>query len=168
MSSTSWSDTTCMQKASTMSCQAMMHLAKKEYDQNASVLAYQVDYPNCERLQQLADRGDEYKLLLNGGISRNLCFTHDPSMKAGPYFSQIENTRSESFEKWTRRKDIGKPYHSGATGVEPMNDLDSSYFGCYHSVPASTCVYNDGTKITQVACPTTCGVHPTPCPNPTM
>lgn len=166
MSSTTWSDTSCMQKASVMSCQAMLALAKKEYDQNSSVLSYQVVAPNCERFQQLADRGDEYKLLLNGGISRNLCFTHDPALKAGPYFSQIENIRAESFEKWTRRKDIGKPYNYDKTG-EPVHDLDSGYFGCYNSAPASMCAYNDGSTVNRVPCPSTCGIHPTPCPNPT-
>lgn len=165
MSSAPWSDTSCMQAASDMSCAAMLQLAKKEYDQNASVLSYQVVHPACDKYSQLADRGDEYKLFLNGGISRNLCFTHDPALKAGPYFSQIENTRKESFEAWTRRKDISKPYNPSKN--EPIHDLDAGYFGCYNSVPAAFCSYNDGTKIQNVPCPRTCGIHPTPCPNPT-
>jgi hypothetical protein len=141
----------------------MIDLALKDYDRNAGVLGYQIIDPSCERYQQLADRGEEYKLQLNGGISRNLCFTHDPSLKAGDYFHQIQNTRKESFEQWTRRKDIGKPYQ--AKGA-PVTDLDDAFFRCWPSTAPGTCAYNDGSKMQYVPCPSQCGVHPTPCPNP--
>ncbi len=164
MSSTSWNDTSIMEKASAMSCQAMFELVKAEYEKNSSKISYQVMNPSCDRLNQFADRTDEYKLLLNGGISKNQCFTHDPALKAGEYFSQIENVRKESFDKWTRVKTVSKPDKYKTNG--PISNLDASYYDCYHAEPAGFCALNDGIKFTTILCPKTCGIHPHPCPNP--
>lgn len=149
-------------KASLMSCQAMQELSLREWDKNSGMLSYQVVQPNCERSQSLSDRDVESKLLKNN-LSRRLCFTHDPAFKAGDYFNQLENVRQESYEQWTRRKDISGPYNpNGATNY----DLDWEFFNCFKQAPPYKCVFNNGTGIVETPCPPKCGIHPTPCPNP--
>ena len=148
-------------KASTMSCQAMKELSLQEWDKNSSILAYQVVQPDCDKYMSLADRDAESRLQMNG-LSRKLCFTHDPSFKAGDYFNQIENTRQESYEQWTRRKDISAPYEKDN---KIIHDLDWEFFNCYKNVPEK-CMLNTGTGVSTVKCPPKCSIHPTPCPNP--
>jgi len=164
MSSTSWNDTSIMEQASAMSCKVQLELAKAEYDKNASRISYQIINPNCDKFAKLADRTDEYKLLLNGGLTKNQCFTHDPALKTGDYFLQIENMRTESFDKWTRIKTIRKPKNPNV--IEPIYNLDQSYYDCYHAIPEGFCALNNDTAFTIIPCPKKCGIHPHPCPNP--
>lgn len=148
-------DWSCQQQASAMSCAAMLSLVKKDYEKQSMGLSYQILHPNCEQFSLLADHSKEYK---RGAISRNICFTHDPALKGGEYFSQIGDTRPNAdFEKWTRQKQISKPY--AVEGV--INDLDSVYSSCYHTIPADLKCRLDGT-----VCPPKCDIHPMPCPNP--
>lgn len=161
MSSTAWNDRSLMESADAMSCETMLSLAKKEYHHNKQLLARKTIDNECDG--SLKDRSAEHKLFLNGGISRNLCFEHDPALKTGEYFSQIENTRKESFEKWTRVKTIATPYDLNKKA--PTYDLDSSFFDC--AIPTDlVCAYNNGSKIDLLTCPPKCAPHPAPCPNP--
>lgn len=144
-------DWSCKNQASAMSCAAMLSLVKKEYEKQSMSLSYQILHPSCEQFGLIPDRNNK------AIISRNICFTHDPALKAGPYFSQIGNQPTENFEKWTRQKDISKPYKP--TGL--IYDLDSVYTSCYHTIPADLKCRIDGT-----VCPPKCNIHPMPCPNP--
>lgn len=147
-------DWSCKNQASAMSCAAMLSLVKKEYESQTMALSYQVLHPNCEQFSLLADHSKEYK---RGAISRNICFTHDPALKAGDYFSQIGIRPNADFEKWTRQKQISKPYKP--EGV--ITDLDSIYTSCYNIIPNDLKCRTDGT-----VCPPKCDIHPMPCPNP--
>lgn len=144
-------DWSCKNQASAMSCAAMLSLVKKEYESQSMALSYQVLHPNCDKFGTIADT---YR---NNKISRNICFTHDPALKGGEYFSQIGTRPSADFEKWTRQKVISKPYKP--EGV--IHDLDSVYTSCYHIIPSDLTCRTDGTL-----CPTKCDIHPMPCPNP--
>lgn len=137
--------------ASTMSCAAMLSLVKKEHEQQSMALSYQILHPNCEQFSLLANQNR------HNIISRNICFTHDPALKSGDYFSQIGTRPNADFEKWTRQKEISKPYNT--EGV--IYDLDSVYMSCYHTIPVDLKCRTDGTL-----CPPKCNIHPTPCPNP--
>jgi hypothetical protein len=144
----------CKNQASTMSCAAMLSLVKKEYEKQSMSLSYQVLHPNCDQLSLLVDNSKQYK---RGAISRNICFTHDPALKAGPYFSQIGDDAKDSFEKWTRQKTISKAYKFETV----IHDLDSVYTSCYNTIPADLQCRLDGT-----VCPAKCDIHPMQCPNP--
>jgi hypothetical protein len=135
-------DWSCKNQASAMSCSAMLSLVKKEYEKQVMSLSYQIIHPNCEALSLMPDHSKQY---MRGAISRNICFTHDPVLKAGPYFSQIGDVHNSSFDKWTRKKEIvKKPYEI----PKDFYDLDSVYTTCYHTVKNN------------------CGIHPSICPNP--
>lgn len=164
MSSVAWNDTSCRDIASSMSCKAMTELAYKDWDRNTGVLSYQVVHPVCDKYQSLANRDHENSLLY-GTLSRNLCFIHDPILKAGGYFQQLPNTRNEEYDLWTRRKDISKPYEGGKTN-EPIYDLDAAFFAPNCINESVQCYSNTGVEQKYMPCPSKCGVHPTPCPNP--
>ncbi len=149
--------------SSAMSCQAMSELAFRDWDRNNGTLSYQVMEPTCERYQSLPERTIENKLKYMD-LSRKLCFTHDPAFKAGDYHTQIENQRTEDFERWTRRKDIGKPYQP--TYEETICDLDYEFFNAPKEQVDKLCTIHNGNEIKRIPCPPTCGPHPYTCPNP--
>lgn len=161
MSSRAWNDNSLTDRANAMSCQEMIALAREEHHKNNDALARQF---RASAFTEAIDRtDDESKFFRNSGISRNLCFEHDPVLKAGPYFSQFDNTRKERFEQWTRMKDISKkaPTTSQSARVA-QPDMDAAYFNC-HIPPDLMCSYNSTDRRT---CPPKCGLHPTPCPTP--
>jgi hypothetical protein len=145
-------DWSCKNQASSMSCAAMLSLVKKEYEQHSMSLSYQILHPNCESMSLLPDNSKEY---MRGAISRNICFTHDPSLKAGEYFSQIGSANNPSFDKWTRKKEISKPYKI----QNPIYDLDDVYTRCYNTIPPDL-------VCPSAPCPQNCSIHPAQCPNP--
>lgn len=161
MSSRAWDDNSLTARANAMSCEEMIILARNEYHNNANAFARQF---RASAFTEAIDRADdESKFFRNSGISRNLCFEHDPSLKAGPYFSQFENTRKERFEQWTRTKDISKKTPMSLQSARVAQpDMDATYFNC-HIPPDLKCIYNNTDRRT---CPPKCGLHPTPCPTP--
>lgn len=146
-------DWSCKNQASAMSCAAMLSLVKKEYEEQSMSLSYQIVHPNCEAMSLLPDNSKQY---MRGAISRNICFTHDPVLKSGEYFSQIGTVENPSFDNWTRKKDISKPYKI----PQHVNDLDDIYRRCYHTIPT------DFVCPLSMSCPEKCEIHPMPCPNP--
>lgn len=145
------------QWSSRMSCDAMKELALKEFHDNRNALGYRL----AGKCSELFDEGE----LRGLDLSRQLCFTHDPAFKAGDYFRQIGDKKTEEYELWTRRKDISGPYVAGEGMVY---DLDYVFMNCYgKAVPTDVpCIYNDGTSVKRVTCPPKCRIAPSPCPNP--
>lgn len=152
--------------SSAMSCHAMTELAYRNWDENNGVLSYQLlDPVTCDRYQKLPERTIENNLKYVD-LTRKLCFTHDPAFKLGDYHKQIGDQREEDFEKWTRRKDIGKPYQP--TSEEMLCDLDYEFFHYHNKKQKKNCILHDGNQVKRVRCPQTCGPHPLPCPNPIL
>ena len=140
-------------QANIMSCQAMLALAKKEHETYNRSLNYNT---KCEFVSnKLIDQNARSLLLQN-----DTCFTHDPSLKSGSYFAQIEDVRKESFEQWTRSKTISTRYKLPKTQL----DLDSEFFNCQPELD-TTCLYFSNGANTEIKCPSKCEVHPMPCPN---
>jgi hypothetical protein len=159
MSSRAWNDDSLTARANAMSCDDMIALARQEHHRNVDALARQFRNPtNVDHI----DRTEESKLLRTNGISRNICFEHDPALKAGEYFTQFENTRKERFEQWTRTKDISQKPQSKPTTAFVQPDIDATYFNC-HIPTDMMCLYGSTERRT---CPPKCGLHPTPCPTP--
>lgn len=123
----------CATRANIMSCQAMVALTKQEYERNTSAFRHVTKCPE--------DAPIDYDRRSLGYDS--LCFTHDPALKAGDYFRQIENVRKESFDKWTRQKTVSAPFVLDTSTI--AQDLDSQYYYCQanRNIP--------------------CGIHPFPC-----
>lgn len=147
--------------ADRMSCQAVNELTLQHWDKDQGVLDRNLENPS-DHFCQMVDRGQMY----NKDLSRRLCFTHDPAFKAGPYFSQLENVRQESYEEWTRRKDLSGPYQASGVGPQPAYDLDWAFFNCPGTAVGAPCFYNIGTGVVKTTCPAKCKVFPSPCPNP--
>lgn len=148
--------------AEAMSCQAVKELTLQHWDKDTGIMQRNLENPS-DHFCQMVDRGQMY----NKDLSRNLCFTHDPAFKAGPYFTQLEHIRQESYDQWTRRKDISRSTYNASGVVEPAYDLDWAFYNCPgSSVAGAPCIYNSGTGIEIVPCPSKCSIHPTPCPNP--
>lgn len=122
-------------KASIMSCQAMMILTREHYEKNINALQYHMICPTDSKIDY-----DRNSITPHD----SLCFTHDPTLKQGVYSKQIENTKTEQFDTWTRKKIAIKPQ---VFTNEIIKDLDYEYYNCQinHHVP--------------------CGIHPTPCRN---
>lgn len=118
MSSTSWNDTSCKEAACKMSCEAMIQLAYKEMHKNNENLGYNVLNPNCGGHSKLKNINHENDLIQNE-ITRNLCYTHDPSNKTGPYFAQLLNIKTPKFDENTKRKNITK--------VEENNNIKQNF-----------------------------------------
>jgi len=117
MSSTTWNDLTCKNNSSALSCLAMRDLAIKETEENQIYMSYLLQDPSCERYQSLANRLKEHQLQ-GTQLSRRLCFTHDPTLKQGPYNMHLSNgLKTQQWDQWTRRKDIGGPAPLSTTSI---------------------------------------------------
>src|SRR6056300_1302892 len=132
MTSTSWNDKSCMEAACKMSCEAMIQLAKKDMHRNNEDLEYNIMNPNCGGYSKLKNVSVENDLI-NTEITRNLCYTHDPVNKTGPYFAQLLNIKTPNFDENTKRKNITiKTEQNGIkqnfTPTAFENDIYSSYY----------------------------------------
>lgn len=100
-----FSDGTCMSLADDMSCKSMIQLAKQEFSMNRGPLSYMLDYPACERLQELADREKEYVLQKPLQFARNVCMQKKETFHQGEWEMQhAPFTGRIEFDTWTRRR----------------------------------------------------------------
>lgn len=68
-------DPSCAEMSDQLSCQRQHELAKLVADQETSKLRYMVQHPACQRYTQLADRGEEHRLMLGRpGLATNNAF----------------------------------------------------------------------------------------------
>ena len=83
----------CAKLADTMSCQAMIRLAKAEIRNNAYGYNFAANSPSCVLAAARPDKQKELEILAGNGITRKLCFDPETYKKNGEWESQFEYIR---------------------------------------------------------------------------
>lgn len=96
----------CAAAANSMSCDAQIGLAKAEASRNDACLYYTANPIVCDRLQSLADRGQEHTLQIDKtlAMSRKLCVTKTKLYQTGSWEAVMDQTVHPMFDQRTKSR----------------------------------------------------------------